>query len=67
MSESSTAPAREYLRRNEAAEFLAVSPALLRKLARLGTGPAYAKIGTAVLYRVEDLRAWVAAQVKKAA
>ena len=50
---------REFLRQREAAAFLGISPALLAKQVRLGTGPQRRKIGRVVLYAVADLRLWM--------
>ena len=43
-----------------AAEYLAVSPATLEALRSRGGGPAFAKLGRRVVYRREDLDAWLA-------
>jgi len=51
--------AREYLRPAQAAEFLGISPSLLAKEIRKGTGPRQRRVGRVVLYSVEDLRAFM--------
>lgn len=53
---------RRYLNTEETAEILRVSPRTLERLRALGTGPKYRKPGglrSRVLYRVEDVEAWV--------
>ncbi len=49
-----------YLRTPEAARFLGLSGRTLEKHRTYGTGPKYSKIGGRVVYRLEDLQAWVA-------
>lgn len=48
-----------YLRTPEAARFLGLSGRTLEKHRTYGTGPKYSKIGGRVVYRLEDLQAWV--------
>ena len=55
---AATIPPR-YLRTPEAARFLGLSGRTLEKHRTYGTGPRYSKIGGRVVYRVEDLQAWV--------
>jgi len=55
---AATIPQR-YLRTPEAARFLGLSGRTLEKHRTYGTGPRYSKIGGRVVYRVEDLQAWV--------
>lgn len=65
MSETTTP---EYMRRAEAAKFVRMSPAFLRKVAKQGNGPKFSKLGKSPVYRVDDLRDWLAARcVDKAA
>lgn len=47
----------------EASRVLGIAPKTLRNWRANGTGPAYLKSGNRTLYRVEDLDAWLAAQV----
>jgi excisionase family DNA binding protein len=47
----------------EAASYLNLSLRTLEDWRRTGTGPAYAKLGARVVYRLSDLDAWVAARV----
>jgi excisionase family DNA binding protein len=47
---------------SEAAELLRAPVATLRYWRHLGTGPASFRLGRRVLYRRDDLRAWVATQ-----
>ena len=44
----------------QAAERLNLSLSTLAKKRLSGSGPAYAKLGRRVVYRIEDLDAWVA-------
>ena len=53
-----------YLRTPEAARFLGLSGRTLEKHRTYGTGPRYSKLGGRVVYRVEDLQAWVDAAAK---
>ena len=48
-----------YLRTPEAARFLGLSGRTLEKHRTYGTGPRYAKLGGRVVYRLDDLQAWV--------
>jgi predicted DNA-binding transcriptional regulator AlpA len=48
-----------YLRTPEAARFLGLSGRTLEKHRIYGTGPRYSKLGGRVVYRVDDLQAWV--------
>lgn len=49
----------------QAAEYLGVAKQTLANWRNLGKGPNYVKLDTAVLYRVQDLDDWLAAQVVK--
>lgn len=49
------------LRVKQAAAYVGVSKSYLDKARCYGGGPTYAKLGTTVIYRSEDLDAWVAA------
>jgi predicted DNA-binding transcriptional regulator AlpA len=48
-----------YLRTPEAARFLGLSDRTLEKHRTYGTGPRYSKLGGRVVYRLDDLQAWV--------
>lgn len=48
-----------HLRTPEAARFLGLSGRTLEKHRTYGTGPRYSKLGGRVVYRVDDLQAWV--------
>jgi predicted DNA-binding transcriptional regulator AlpA len=48
-----------YLRTPEAARLLGLSGRTLEKHRTYGTGPRYSKLGGRVIYRLEDLQAWV--------
>lgn len=52
-----TAPA--YLRPQQAANYLGVSPSFLAKQVRKGVGPRQRRIGRVVLYAVADLQAFM--------
>lgn len=47
-----------YVRTDEAALFLGLSPRTLEKHRTYGTGPTYRKLGGRVVYALEDLKAW---------
>ena len=57
----------EYAGRSEAAAYLRVCKKTLERWQAAGTGPAITKIGRAVYYRWETLRAWVASRECKPA
>ena len=48
-----------YLRTPDAARFVGLSIRTLEKHRIYGTGPRYSKLGGRVVYRIEDLQAWV--------
>jgi len=48
-----------FLRTPEAARFLGLSGRTLEKHRTYGTGPRYSKLGGRVVYRLNDLQAWV--------
>ena len=47
-----------FLRTQEAARFLGLSPRTMEKHRTYGTGPAYRKMGGRVVYAIADLIAW---------
>ncbi|WP_293853944.1 helix-turn-helix domain-containing protein [Sphingomonas sp. SCN 67-18] len=47
-----------YLRTDEAARFLGLSPRTLEKHRTYGTGPTYRKLGGRVVYALADLQQW---------
>ncbi|MES2449727.1 MAG: helix-turn-helix domain-containing protein [Pseudomonadota bacterium] len=47
-----------YLRTEEAALFLGLSPRTLEKHRTYGTGPIYRKLGKRVVYAIPDLQQW---------
>lgn len=59
MSATATGIPPRYLRTPEAARFLGLSGRTLEKHRTYGTGPRYSKLGGRVVYRVDDLQAWV--------
>jgi predicted DNA-binding transcriptional regulator AlpA len=53
-----------YLREKAAAERLGVAPRSLQRWRKLGTGPAFTRIGPRLIgYREADLDAWTAGRV----
>ncbi|TIV73081.1 MAG: helix-turn-helix domain-containing protein [Mesorhizobium sp.] len=48
------------VRVRQAAEYVGLSKSLLDKLRCYGGGPDFVKLGASVIYRTEDLDAWVA-------
>lgn len=53
------------LRTVEAAAYCGSSASTFEKLRLTGGGPVYAKLGRRVVYRVEDLDAWLAANRRR--
>ncbi|MFW9156463.1 helix-turn-helix transcriptional regulator [Corynebacterium striatum] len=47
------------MRTPEAAEFLQISPRTLEGWRRRGEGPKYSRLGTVVVYTIDDLQAFV--------
>jgi hypothetical protein len=43
----------------DAAAYIAVSPAYLRKARRRGVGPAFIRLGRTIRYRTSDLDRWL--------
>jgi predicted DNA-binding transcriptional regulator AlpA len=64
---TATAVSPEYLRLNQAAQFISMSPAYLRKVCRLGKGPTKIRLGKSPVFHVEELRRWVQAHVERKA
>ncbi len=58
---------RDLLTITEAAELLRAPVATLRYWRHLGTGPRSFRLGRRVVYRRDDLQAWVDAQLTEAA
>lgn len=54
--------AKELMDVNETAEFLHVAKITLDMWRSAKTGPPYVRVGRRVLYRLADLREWVAAR-----
>ena len=59
MSPKQTRFPPRFLRTPEAARFVGLSGRTLEKHRTYGTGPRYSKLGGRVVYRLEDLLAWV--------
>lgn len=51
-----------YMRVPQAADYLGLSKSALDKMRCYGGGPAYAKLGTTIVYQTADLDAWVFAR-----
>jgi predicted DNA-binding transcriptional regulator AlpA len=49
----------------EAAKLLGLAPSTLAKLRLTGDGPVYCKLGRRVLYRREDLEAWLETRIAR--
>ena len=63
-----TIASETYLRRNDAAAYLqrrcgAYTAQTLAKMACIGGGPVYRKIGRMALYTIADLDAWIASRM----
>ncbi len=54
-----------FLRTADAARYIGLSKSTLEKLRVTGGGPAYAALGRAIVYRIEDLDAWVSAHMRR--
>ncbi len=52
---------RPKLRTKAAAAYLGLGPSTLEKRRLVGGGPRYIKLGKSVVYDVDDLEAWLAA------
>jgi predicted DNA-binding transcriptional regulator AlpA len=50
---------------NGAAAFMGVSPSTLSKWRMTGGGPHYVQAGRRIVYRRQDIDAWLAARVKR--
>lgn len=53
------------LRPTDAAKYLGLSPATLAKWRVIGCGPVFAAAGSAIIYDVSDLDAWVDARKRR--
>lgn len=58
MAEQTSPLPPRYLRTQEAARFLGLSPRTLEKHRTYGTGPRYTKLGGRVVYALDDLQEW---------
>ena len=57
---------RKYLAAEDASAYLRLSKAQLAKLRCYGGGPTYARLGSRIVYRVEDLDRWVEGRLMRA-
>ena len=60
-------PSPDLITISEAAELLRAPVATLRYWRHLGTGPTSFRLGRRILYRRDDLHAWIDAQRQRAA
>jgi predicted DNA-binding transcriptional regulator AlpA len=58
--QDAAASLRRVLRTPDAADYCGSSASTFEKLRLTGGGPVFAKIGRRVVYRIEDLDAWLA-------
>jgi hypothetical protein len=49
--------------REQAAEFLGITPQALSQMNGRGEGPAYARIGRSIRYRRQDLLDWIESRI----
>jgi len=59
-----TTVSQEYLRRPQAAAFIGMSQAWLKKADRLGKGPERSRLGKSPIYHIEALRRFVASRIE---
>lgn len=62
----SAAPPLRHLHQNEVAHRWGISPRTLERWRWLGQGPIYLKLGGTVVYRLEDIEAFEAQQLRAA-
>ena len=65
MQEIGAVQCRRMMRTAEAADHCGSSASTFEKLRLTGGGPVYSKIGRRVVYRVEDLDAWLTANKRR--
>lgn len=56
--------AKPRFRTKDAADYIGLSKSTLEKYRLYGRGPAYAKMGKVVIYRIEDLDDWIASKIR---
>ncbi len=56
---TSTSSDAQCLNEKRASQLIGCSPALLRKLRRVGGGPPFIKVGRLVRYRLRDVEKWL--------
>lgn len=62
MNHPETRPASRYLTNEEAAAYLKLSPHTLNKKRVIGGGPKFRKLGSRVVYAIDDLENWTEAR-----
>ena len=65
MPQTSATNPSKMLRTADAAEYCGSSGSTFEKLRLTGGGPVYSKIGRRVVYRIDDLDAWLAANRRR--
>ncbi len=62
MDHPESRPASRYLNNEEAAAYLKLSPHTLNKKRVIGGGPKFRKLGSRVVYAIDDLESWMEAR-----
>lgn len=62
MERTEPRPAHCYLNNEEAAAYLKLSPHTLNKKRVIGGGPKFRKLGSRVVYAIDDLESWLDAR-----
>ena len=62
MDQTEHRPVARYLTNEEAAAYLKLSPHTLNKKRVVGGGPKFRKLGSRVVYAIDDLENWIAAR-----
>lgn len=65
MNTNSVSKDRAMLRTDGAAHYVGLSTSTLEKLRLTGDGPEYIKLGRAVIYKPDDLDAWIEGNRRK--
>lgn len=62
MDRTEAKSASRYLTNEEAAAYLKLSPHTLNKKRVIGGGPKFRKLGSRVVYAIDDLESWIEAR-----
>ena len=65
MPDRTTSPSQEYLRRPQAALFIGMSEAWLKKVEKSGQGPERSRCGKSPVYHIDSLRRFMAERVER--